>query len=108
MHSHSNILEALPSETWYQEVRVEINFESVHEGRFGGYYLVLETFLQHHGHIYVPILGDLHFLVMFEARYAPYPIDPGIKTMHAYVRHLYHWERMRHDVVNFVSICLKC
>ena len=54
-----HILEAFPSDTWYQEVRVEIESRQALEGRFLGYFLKLDGLLQHLGCIYVLLLGDL-------------------------------------------------
>ena len=78
-----HILEVLPSDTWYQEVRVDIESGRTLEGRFLGYVLESDGLLRHLGRIYVPMLGDLHTLVLSEAHHAPYSAHPGVKKMHA-------------------------
>ena len=75
-------MEALPSDTWYQEVRVEIESRCTLEGRFLGYMLESDGLLRHMGRIYVPMLGDLRTLVLSEAHRAPYSAHPGVKKMH--------------------------
>ena len=79
----SHILEALPSDTWYQEVRAEIECRHTLKGRFLGYVLEFDGLLCHMGCIYVPVLGDLHTLVLSEAHRAPYFAHPDVKKIHA-------------------------
>lgn len=54
-----HILEVFPSDTWYQEVRSEIESGCTLEGRFLGYSLEFDGLLQYVGCIYVPVLGVL-------------------------------------------------
>ena len=75
-------MEALPSDTWYQEVRVEIESGRTLEGRFLGYILESDGLLHHKGCIYVPMLGDLHTLVLSKVHHAPYSAHPSIEKMH--------------------------
>ena len=76
------ILEALPSDTWYQEVRVEIESKRTLEGIFSGHVLESDGLLHHMGRIYVPLLGDLHTLVLSEAHRTSYSAHLGVKKMH--------------------------
>ena len=80
------ILEVLPSDIWYQEVRVEIESRHTLEGILLGYSLETDGLLWHFGHIYVLVSGDLHTLILSEAHRAPYFVHPGIKKMHADLR----------------------
>ena len=77
------ILEAFPSDTWYQEVRAEIESERTLEWRFLGYFLESDGQLWHLGHIYVPVLDDLCALVLLKVHNAPYSTHLGVKKMHA-------------------------
>ena len=88
------ILEAFPSDTWYQEVRIEIKYGYTLDGKFLGYFLVSNGLLQHLGHIYELVLGDLCTLVLSEVHCSPYSTHP---------KQLYFCVGMRHDVVDFVS-----
>ena len=76
-------MEAFPSDTWYQEVRREIEFRHTLEGIFLGYVLESNGLLHLMGHIYVLALGDFHTLVLFEVHCAPYFAHPSVKKMHA-------------------------
>ena len=88
MDLQGHILEVFPSDTWYQELRVEIESERTLEGRFSGYVLESNGLLHHLGCIYVPMLGDLRTLVLSEAHRAPYSAHPGVKKMHADLKQL--------------------
>ena len=81
-----HILEVFPSDTWYQEVRVEVESRCTLERRFSRYSLEFDGLLHHLGRIYVPVLGDLHTLVFLEAHCVPYSIHPSIKKMYANLR----------------------
>ena len=45
--------------------------------------MCFEGFLLFNGSVYVPELGDLRNLVMFEAHKTPYLAHLGVKKMHA-------------------------
>ena len=79
----SRILEGLPSDTWYQEVRAEIESGRTLEGRFSGYVLESDGLLRHLGRIYVPVLGGLRTLVLLKAHHALYFAHPSVKKMYA-------------------------
>ena len=96
-------MEALPSDTWYQEVRAEIDVGCTLDGRFLGYSLESDGLLQHFGRIYVPVFGDLHTLIFSEAHHTLYSTHPSVKKMHVDRRKLYIWLGMRQNVVNFVA-----
>ena len=83
------ILEALPGDTWYQEVRVEIESGHTLKGRFLGYVLEFDGLLHHLGCIYVHMLGDICTLVSSEAHHAPYSTHPRVKKMHVDLIQLY-------------------
>ena len=102
------ILEALPSDTWYQEVRAEIESRRTLEGRFSGYVLEFDGIVHHMGHIYVPVSGDLRTLVLSEAHCASYSAHPRVKKMHVDLKKLYFWVGMRYNVSDFVARCLEC
>lgn len=102
------ILEAFPSDTWYQEVRVEVESRRTLDGRFIGYFLESGGLLWHLGCIYVLASGDLRTLILLEAHHAPYFSHVNIKNMYVDFRQLYFWVGMRHDVADFVSQCLEC
>ena len=77
-----HIFEVLPSDTWYQEVRVEIEFGNTLEGRFSGYSLESDGLFRQFGCIYVLVPGDLCTLILSEAHSAPYFAHLGVKKIH--------------------------
>ena len=58
--------------------------------------------------IYVPMLDDLHTLVLSEVHCAPYHAHLKVKKMHANLKKIYFWVGMRHNVADFVARCLEC
>ena len=78
----SHILQALPTDAWYQEVSREINSSRALEGRFAGYSLESDGLLRHTRRIYVPLLDELRTLILSEAHRAPYLAHPGVKKMY--------------------------
>ena len=103
-----HILEAFPGDIWYQEVRVDIEYRCTLEGIFLGYVLESDGLLRHLGHIYVPVFGDLRTLVLSKAHRALYSTHPDVKKIHANLKWLYFWARMRHNIADFVARCLEC
>ena len=77
------ILEALPTNSWYQEVSREIDLGRPLEGKFLGYVLELDGLLRFSGRIYVSIQDELHTLILVESHRAPYSTHPGVKKMYA-------------------------
>ena len=67
-----------------------------------------EGLLLFRGSVYVPELGDLRNLVMFEGHKAPYLAHPSVKKMHADLKKHYYWLGMKRDIANFVARCLEC
>ena len=86
----SHILQTLPADVWYQEVSREINLGRALEGRFLGYSLESDGLLCHTRRIYVPLLDELHNLILFEAHCAPYLAHLGVKKMHVDLRQFYY------------------
>ena len=58
--------------------------------------------------MYVPSIGGLRELIVLEAHRAPYAAHPGVKKLHADLRHLYHWPGMGVQIANIVARCLEC
>lgn len=63
----SQILVALPTDSWYKEVRSEIESNRALEGKFVGYSLESYGIFWYLGCIYVPPTEGLHILIMTEA-----------------------------------------
>ena len=104
----SCILQALLIDTWYQEMRMEIDSRRPLEGRFLGYVLESYGLLHYSGMIYVQLLDELRTLILSEAHNAPYSTHPCVKKMHADFQHLYYWIGMKCDITDFVARCLEC
>lgn len=60
----SRIISALPSDSWYQEVRAEIASGGDLDGRYTIYSLEFDGLLLYLGHIYVPPSNDLRVLIL--------------------------------------------
>ena len=67
----SQILQALRTDSWYQEVCREINSGRPLEGKFSDYVLESDGLLRHSGRIYVSLLVELRTLILLEAHHAP-------------------------------------
>ena len=65
------------------------------EGKFAGYVRESNGLLRHLGRIYVPFLDELRTLLLAEAHRTPYSTHPGVKKMHADLRHFFFWSRMK-------------
>lgn len=65
------------------------------EGNFVGYIQESNGLLRHLGRIYVPLLDELRTLILAEAHRTPYSTHPGVKKMHANLRCLLFWSRMK-------------
>ena len=89
-------------------MRAEIESRYTLEGRFLGCVLKFDGLLHHMGCIYVPVLGDLHTLVLLKAHHVPYSAHPRVKKMHVDLKQLYFLAGMRCDVADFVARCLEC
>lgn len=108
MDLKDKILQNLSVDHWYQDVKVVIDSGSVLEGHFEGYSMNSEGLLLYRGSVYVPELGDLRNLVMFEAHKTPYSAHLGVKKMHADLNQHYYWPGMKSDIADFVACYLEC
>ena len=104
----SQILQALPTDSWYQEVCREIDSGRTLEGNFSDYVLESDGLLRHSRRIYVPLLDDIFTLILSEAHRAPYSAHPGVKKMHVDLRRLFYWSGMKRDISDFLARCLEC
>ena len=76
------ILQNISIDHWFQDVKAVMDSGSILEGHFEGYSVNPEGLLLYRGSVYVPELGDLRNLIMFEAHKAPYLAHLGVKKMH--------------------------
>ena len=89
------ILQALPTDSWYQEVCREIDSGRPSEGNFAGYVQESDGLLRHLGRIYVPLMDELRNWILVEAHRTAYSAHPGVKKMHADLRCLFFWSGMK-------------
>ena len=87
---------------------MEIDSSRPLEGRFLGYVLETNSLLQYSGRIYVPLLDELHTLILSEPHCAPYLSHPSVKKIHVDLWHLYLWRGMNPNIIDFVARCLEC
>lgn len=104
----SQILATLPSDSWYSEVKAEVESGRALEGKFASYSLDSDGALRFSGRLYVPPSVGLRTLILTEGRRAPYAAHPGVKKMYADLRLLYFWTGMKRDIADFVARCLEC
>ena len=102
------ILQNLVADLWFQDVKMVIDSGSVLEGCYEGYSVSLEGLLFFRGSVYVPKLGDLRNLIMFEAHKAPYSAHPSVKKMYVDLKQHYYWPGMKRDIADFVTRYLEC
>ncbi|WMV13908.1 hypothetical protein MTR67_007293 [Solanum verrucosum] len=67
-----------------------------------------EGVLRIKGCICVPWTSDLIRLIMEKAHSSRYSIHPGVTKIYCDLKQHYWWCRMKRDIVDFVSRCLKC
>ena len=77
----SQILQELPTDTWYQEVSREMDSGRPLEGKLSGYVLESDGLLRISGRIYVPLQVELRTLILAEAHRPPYLTHLGVRKM---------------------------
>ena len=87
---------------------MEIDSRIPLEGKISSHVLESDGLLHYSGRIYVPLLDELHTLILSEAHHAPYSEHPSVKKMHVDLQHLYFWIGMKCDITDFVARCLEC
>ena len=64
--------------------------------------------LTYKGRIYIPSVADLRRVIMDEIHQAPYSSHPGYQKTIAIARKQYFWPRMKKDMAEYISRCMKC
>ncbi|GJS52287.1 putative reverse transcriptase domain-containing protein [Tanacetum coccineum] len=57
---------------------------------------------------WIPCLGDLRSLIMYESYKSKYSIHPGSDKMYQDLKKLYWWPNMKAEIATYVSKCLTC
>lgn len=83
-------MQNLVTNPWFLDVKVVLESGSTLEGRFEGYSINTDGLLIYKGSIYIPEVGELRNLIMFEAHKAPYSAHPGVKKMNFDLRQHYY------------------
>ncbi|GJU63229.1 reverse transcriptase domain-containing protein, partial [Tanacetum coccineum] len=58
--------------------------------------------------IWIPLVGGVRKLIMYEAHTSRYSIHPGTDKMYYDLKDLYWWPGMKRDIAEYVSRCLTC
>ena len=75
---------------------------------YEGYKLEEDGLITYKNIIYIPNVAYLRRVVMDEIHQAPYFGHPGYEKMIATVRKQYFWPRMKIDIAEYISRCMKC
>ena len=96
--------------TWdelYEQVKDKLQQQRL-EKRYEGYKLEEDGLLTYKGKIYIPNVEYLRRVVMDEIYQAPYSSHPGYQKTNATARKQYFLPRMKKDMAEYISRCMKC
>ncbi|XP_073219706.1 uncharacterized protein [Cicer arietinum] len=79
---------------------------NVQNGKISYFSVDLDSVLRLKSRLCIPNVGGLRRKILEEAHHSSYTIHPSSNKMYQDLRELYWWERMKRDVVDFVSKCL--
>ena len=91
----------------YVQVKDKLQKQSL-EKRHEGYKLEEDGLLTYKNIIYIPSVAYLRRIVMDEIHQAPYSGHPGYQKTIATARKQYFWPRMKKDMAEYISRCMKC
>ncbi|GJR28602.1 putative reverse transcriptase domain-containing protein, partial [Tanacetum coccineum] len=58
--------------------------------------------------IWVPLVGGVRTMIMYEAHKTRYSVHPGADKMYHDLRDMYLWSGIKRDIATYVSKCLTC
>ena len=82
--------------------------QQILEKKYEGYKLEKHGLLTFKNIICIPNVADLRRVFMDEIHQAPYSCHPGYQKMIAIGRMQYFWPRMKKDIAEYISKCMKC
>ena len=82
--------------------------EKVHRGKFIDFNLDNEGILWISRRLRVPNVDNLREEILEEAHYTAYSVHPGSTKKYHNIKDIYWWDRMKKDIVEFVSKYLTC
>ena len=91
----------------YVQINDKLQQQSI-EKRYEGYKLEEDGILTYKGRIYILNVAGLRRVVMDEIHQAPYSGHPGYQKTIATARKQYFWPGMKKDIVEYISMCMKC
>ena len=57
---------------------------------------------------WIPMIGGIRELIMYESHKSKYSIHPGSDKMYQDLKRLYWWPNMKADIAEYVGKCLTC
>ena len=100
------IVNHIAGDELYEQVKDKLQQQSL-EKRYEGYKLEEDGLLTYKGRIYIPDVAYLRRVVMDEIHQAPYFGHPGYQKTIATARKQYFWSRMKRDMAEYISRCMK-
>ena len=91
----------------YVHIKDKLQQQSL-EKKYEGYKLEEDGLLTYKNIIYIPNIEDLRRFAMDEIHQPPYSGHPGYQKMIATTRKQYFWPRMKKDMAEYLSRCMKC
>ena len=78
------------------------------EKKYEGYKLEEDGIITYKNRIYIPNVANLRSIDMVEIHQPPYSGHPGYQKTIATARKQYFWLRMKKDIAEYISNCMKC
>ena len=91
----------------YVQVKDKLQQQSL-ENKYEGYKSEEDGLLTYKNRIYIANVADLRRVVMDEIHQAPYSGHPGYQKTIPTARKQCFWPRMKKDMAEYISRCMKC
>jgi hypothetical protein len=76
--------------------------------RFEGYPLDNDEMMRYNNQIYILPNDDLRNFILNESHREVYMAHPRVTKMSVDLKHLFFWNGVKVDIVNYVARCLEC
>ena len=102
-----HIVNHVAGDELYEQVKDKLQQQSL-EKKYEGYKLEEDRIITYKGRMYILNVAELRRVLMDEIHQAPYSGHPGYQKTIATARKQYFWPRMKRDMAEYISRCMKC